>query len=221
TTVCAQTESRPDHGLPFKEAHWQLKGPGIVKDTKYAVTFHFTGVLECKAYTNTANCPGAANSGRGSKYNLWCPGGQDPAAMANHWNTVMISVTPTSSPTTPNIGPQDKGPLPTAGNWWMLNECPQGVLESHKTWMVDYEQTIPVPGESWINFVEFDTNCREIINCGTSDDSAATCTDHFSISPPGDAVPAPPASVTTQPAAGSNGNYGQWLYLDVKSVKPM
>ena len=222
TTMCVASEGRPDHGIAFKEAHWQLKGPGIVKDQNYAVTFHFTGVLECKVYIH-GNCTRAANNGRAAKYNLWCPGGMDPttAEMANHWNTVMVSVTPTSSTTTPNIGPQNLGPLPAAGNWWMLNECPLNTIETHQTWLIDNDQTITVPGESWINFVEFDTNCKEIINCGSSTDSGTTCGEHFSISPPGDAIPAAPGSVTTQPAAAGGGAFGQWLFFDVKSVKKM
>lgn len=222
TAVCQQSENRPDHGTLFKEAHWQLKGPGITAGSNYKVVLQITGVVECKTYQNLAACPRAENKGRGGTYNLWCPGGKDPplTSQPDHYNTVMLSVTPSSSSTTPNLGPQDLGPLPTEGNWWMLNECPQGVSEGHLTWKMDYEATITVPGESWVNFVEFDTNCREIINCGTSDDAAKTCTEHFTVVPQ-NAVPAPPASITTQPAAPGGGQYGQWLYFDVKSVTKM
>jgi hypothetical protein len=222
TAVCAASEQRPDHGLLHKEAHWQLKGPGIEAGKPYKVVVGVTGVVECKTYSNIGSCPRSENKGRGGTYNLFCPGGTDPplTSQPDHYNTVMLSVTPTSSPTTPNLGPQDQGPLPTEGNWWMLNECPQGVNEFHLTWKMDYEATITVPGESWVNFVEFDTNCREIINCGDSDDAAKSCTTPFTIQPQG-AVPAPPASITTQPAAAGGGKYGQWLYFDVKSVTKM
>ena len=222
TAVCAVSETRPDHGLLLKEAHWQLKGPGIVKGTNYAVELRIVGVVECKEYEALAKCPRAANAGRDAKYDLWCPGATDPplTSQPNHYNTDMISVTPDSSATTPNLGAQNLGPLPAADNWWMFNECPQGYTQSHKTWQIDLTKTITVPGESWINYVEFDTNCREILNCGTSDDAAGVCTSHYSLLPDG-AVPAPPASITAQPAAPGGGGFGQWVYFDVKSVKKM
>ncbi len=100
----------------------------------------------------------------------------------------------------------------------MLNECPIGSVESHQTWMIDFTKTITVPGGSWINFTEYDTNCREILDCGNSNDSASVCVAHYMLTPTG-AVPPPPSSITTQPAAaGSNGGYGRWLYFDVTSV---
>jgi hypothetical protein len=111
--------------------------------------------------------------------------------------------------------------MPAMGTWWDLNECPQAVIESHQTWKADYEKTITVPGGSWINYLEFDTNCREIVNCGTSVDAAQVCTSQFSITPPATSVPAPPASITTQPAASGGGAYGQWVFFDIKSIVPM
>lgn len=222
TAVCANSENRPDHGVLLKEAHWQLKGPGIEKGAKYSVVVHVWGVVECKEYEQLAKCTRAANNGREASYDLWCPGATDPplTSQPNHYNTVMLSVTPETSATTPNVGAQNLGPLPATDNWWMLNECPLGYTQSHKTWKIDFEKTIVVPGESWVNFVEFDTNCREILNCGKSDDAQNQCGDHYSLTPTG-AVPAPPASITTQPAAfGANG-YGQWHYFDVRSVTKM
>jgi hypothetical protein len=102
----------------------------------------------------------------------------------------------------------------------MLNECPIGNQESHKTWKISHDATIDVPAGSWINFVEFDTNCREILNCGPSDDSGLECNAPYQITPPG-AVPTPPSSITSQPAAGNGGSFGQWVYFDVKSVTPL
>jgi hypothetical protein len=219
--VCANSETNQYHGVPFKEWHWQLMGPGITMGTNYKVTFHGTGILECKEYPNAA-CVRSPNQGRDGTYDLWCPEGKDPALTVpgNHWNTVMLSVTPESSTTAPNIGPM-KGPMPTAGNWWQLNECPLGVAESHQTWKVDFEKSITVPGGSWVNFVEFDTNCKEIVNCGNSPDATMNCPTHYSITPPGAPVPAPPASITQQPAAAGGGAYGQWIFFDVKTIAPM
>jgi hypothetical protein len=131
----------------------------------------------------------------------------------------MISVTPQRSGTTPNLGP-NQGPMPTAGNWWMMNQCPSGVSESHQTRMIDYEKTINVPGGSWINFLDFDTNCREIENCGTSADAAGVCNTHYMLTPPAPNPPAP-TEITTQPASpGPNGSYGQWVFFDVINVTP-
>ncbi len=218
---CTETETRPDHGLPLKWASWKLEGPGINAGTTYKVTIRFAGVVECKTYTTLTNCPQPANTGRGSVYDMWCPGGQDPPLNSNpdHYNTYMLSVTPDRSGTTPRIGPM-QGPMPTTGNWWMLNECPQGVSEFHLTWQINYEKTINVPAGSWINFTDFDTNCREILNCGSAPDASSTCASHFSLVPT-NAVPQPPSTITTQPAAAGANSYGQWIYFDVKSVVPM
>jgi hypothetical protein len=219
-TPCASTEGRADHGLPLKVDHWQLMGPGITMGTMYKVTLHFWGVVECKTYTNLGACPQPANAGRDATYDMWCPGGKDNPN-GDHYNTYMISVTPTASQTTPNLGPQNLGPLPTAGNWWMLNECPVGVTEFHLTWKIDYEKTITVPGGSWINFADYDTNCREIINCGNSSDAAGVCTQHYQFASFPNAVPPPPASLLGQPGAAGGGSYGQWIYFDVRSVSAM
>ncbi|HEX3697259.1 MAG TPA: hypothetical protein VH374_17925 [Polyangia bacterium] len=214
--VCVPTDdSKLDTSTPFKQWHWQLMGPGITMGTNYMVTIHITGVLECKTYNG--GCTRPADQGRDGTYDMWCPNGVDPP---DHWNTEMLSVTADKSSTAAGIG-QKNGAMPAMGSWWDLNECPQAVIESHQTWKADYEKTITVPGGSWINYLEFDTNCREIVNCGTSVDAAQVCTSQFSITPPATSVPAPPASITTQPAASGGGAYGQWVFFDIKSIVPM
>jgi hypothetical protein len=218
---CAGTETRTDHGLPLKWASWNLAvdpTKGITMGTTYKVTIHFYGVVECKTYP-TGSCTRAANTGRDAKYDLWCPNVSDPANTADHYNTYMLSVTPMRSGTTPNLGP-NQGPVPAMGSYWMLNECPTGESESHKTWMIDYEKTINVPAGSWVNFLDFDTNCREILNCGNSQDAQQACTTHYMLSP-GATVPAPPAGIQTQPASAGAGGFGQWIFFDVKSIVPM
>jgi hypothetical protein len=80
--------------------------------------------------------------------------------------------------------------------------------------------TIPVPAGAWINFLGFDTDCREILNCGSSNDAAGACTRHYTLTLT-DAVPAPPSSITNQPASSGAGGFGQWILFDVKSIVPM
>jgi hypothetical protein len=230
--VCQVTENRPPipagcgaanpctdygHGLVFKEGHWQLAGPGITTGAMYAVSLHVTGVVECKVYNG--NCPRPANAGRNAAFNMWCPGVTDNG---DHWNTLMLSVTPTASSTTPGMGPV-AGPVPATSGIYMMNVCPVGVAVSHKTWKMDYDATITVPGGSFVNYVEFDTNCREIINCGVSDDSGVTCSQQFSITPPTQGVlpPVPQNVLTMQPFASGGNGFGQWMYIDVKSIAPM
>jgi len=224
---CVSTETAG--GRPLKVAHWQLAGPGINAGTTYAVTIHFWGVLECKTYlaASLTNCTREVDPGRGLTvaHDMWCPGATDPA-LANgtdHYNTYMISVTPTSSATTPNLGGPG-GVAPTAGNWWMMNECPVGNVETHKTWRIDYEKTIPVPAGSWINFTDYDTNCLEIINCGDSADAAGVCNTHYTFAGFPNAIPPPDPALnltgTTAAAAGGN-SFGQWIYFDVRNVTPM
>jgi hypothetical protein len=224
-TPCAMTETRPDHGLPFKWASFQLAGPGVTLGVTYDVTIHFWGVVECKTYLTASldNCTRAPMSGYDKTYDLWCPGATDPKIDMNpdHFNTLMVSVTPQRSATTPNIGPATaNGPMPAAGHWWMLNECPAGEQASvHVDWMIDYEKTLEVPGGSWINFVEFDSNCRGTINCGVR--SACPACDCHHMLMPTDAVPPPPASITCpgDPATDKE-NWGEWLFFDVKSILP-
>jgi hypothetical protein len=223
---CVATEMQG--GRPLKVAHWQLMGPGITMGTNYAVTIHFWGVVECKVYrpASITNCTREANNTRGltTAHDMWCPGATDPAPgePTDHYNTYMISVTPTASAFTPNLGGPG-GVTPTAGNWWMLNECPTGVTEFHLTWRMDYEKTITVPGGSWINFTDYDSNCLEIINCGDSSDAAGTCNNHYTFASFPNAIPAPaPAlGLTGTPGASGGGSFGQWIYFDVRSITPM
>src|SRR5262245_52991026 len=89
-TPCQDTETRADHGLPLKVAHWQLNVPGAAMGANFAVTLHFWGVIECKTYSNIGGCTRAANQGRDfAAYDFWCPGGTDPALNQNadHYNT--------------------------------------------------------------------------------------------------------------------------------------
>jgi hypothetical protein len=218
-TPCQPTENRTDHGLPLKVAHWQLVGPGIQTGAMYKVTIHLWGVVGCKLYTN--NCPQAPFAGRDPSYDLWCPGGADPANATDHFSTYVLSVTPQSSQTTPNLGPQNLGPAPAPGAWWTLNECPASQFEGHQTWMIDFEKTIDVPGGSWINFMDYNTNCFETLNCGNSINSAITCSAHYQFASFPSAVPAPPAFLIGQPAASGAGGFGQWIYFDVRSVAAM
>jgi hypothetical protein len=215
--TCVPTADREDNGLLFKESHFQLTGDAIEPGVMYDVTVHITGVVECKVYPGGA-CTPPANVGRDGVYNMWCPGAQDNGDV---WNTFMISVTDESSSTTPGMGPQDNGPLPDAAHRYMINQCPAGETVSHKTWQIDYDATFTVEGGQWINYVEFDTNCRQITNCGPSNDSGTECPSQYVLSVP-PSVPAAPAALAnaTSGFAGGGGGFGQWMYFDVKSVVP-
>jgi hypothetical protein len=202
--------------LPFKRAHWQLIGSDVAACTTYKVTIRFTGVVECRTYASSA-CTRAASQGRDAKYDLWCAGAKDdPQVDLVQHNRYLLSVTPAVSADRPVADPDATAP---PGEWWALNECPEGESESPKTWMIDFEKTIAVPAGWWINFLEFSSRCREILNCGTSNDSAASCTTHYMLAPQSP-IPAPPLSIVSQPAAAGAGQYGQWVYFDVKSIVP-
>jgi hypothetical protein len=210
-------------GLPLKWASWQLTGPGIVDCALYDVTIHVYGVVECATYESVDGCSRAPNVGRDAKYDLWCPGATEPPVdpidpdRLRH-KPYVLSVTPARSGTRPNLGIM-QGPKPTAGHWWMMNECPEGVTESNQTWKIDYVKTITVPGGYWINFLDVTLGCRSILNCGASDDSATTCTSHHEITHP-EVIPPPPPSISTQPAAAGAGSFGQWIYFDVFGIGP-
>jgi hypothetical protein len=199
----------------LQHEHWQLSGPGIVQGKPYQVDLHVYGVLECKTYVGGT---GPARTDPVTReldvaHDLWLVGGRDNG---DHWNTHALTVTPAPLATLNGIGPQDV-PLPPLSSTYELNQCPSSQSENHFTWRLDYTASITVPGGSYVNYVEYDTNCRMIANCG-KEDSVGACEGPYNVVPSvRKAVPKTNARFR-QPIINDQGARGQWWFIDVTDV---
>jgi hypothetical protein len=205
----------------YKEKHWQLKGAGITAGKMYKVDLHFYGVVECKTYvggTGPSKTDPNETPNVSQTHNLWLEGSHDNG---DHWNTYAFTVTPMSLSTLVGIGPQ-VGTLPDSAKTYVINQCPGNHPEGHYTFNIDFPASIVVPGESFINYVEYDTNCRLIANCGAAE-ASQTCPGPYNTVPSvTNAVPATNAGFM-QPLANTANppSRGQWWLVDVTGVTAM
>jgi hypothetical protein len=171
--------------------------PGV----KYNVTVRVKGVVEAKNYSGctravTGNLVYDANGG-----NLWCSGGTIPDSTYNSYEI--------------NVFSQASGG--TAMGGYRLN-ARDGTSEGHQSWPLNYEATFTVIGGGRIQWRVFDSNCRQIMNCGPGAGSS-TCMSPVTINLAG-ATPAAPTSFM-QPFRGTGATasaYGQWVFIDVTNV---
>jgi hypothetical protein len=218
---CTSSETPVGQETVYKQQHWQLMGPGITTGRMYRVGLHFYGVVECKTYiggtgpskTDPNETPNVAQT-----HNLWLAGARDNA---DHWNTYAFTVTPTSLSTLVGIGPQNV-PLPAVADTYNINQCPGTRAEGHFTFNIDFDAAINVPGGSFINYIEYDTNCLMISNCGAAE-SSQTCAGPYNVvNSVRNAIPGMNA-MFTQPLANTSNppSRGQWWLVDVTGVTAM
>ena len=214
--ACAATVDNAPATL-WKDMHWQLAGPGIVMGQQYQVTLRIRGVIECKTYVGGA---GPAKT---------VPNTSPPATVVDlvvnnardngdRYNTYAISVTPTSNSSLNGIGPNQAAAPPTT-QIWNFNQCPNTVQETHYTWKVDSTIVLPVKGGEWINYMEYDTNCRMICNCGGAM-AAQGCTGKHTLDVSSNNPP-PPANLvlSAQPPQNAAAAAGQWWIFDVTNIQ--
>jgi hypothetical protein len=88
---------------------------------------------------------------------------------------------------------------------------------------VDGTQVIPLRGGEWINFIEYDTNCRMIVNCGAAEAAQSCPTDDdqaHRLEVAGTDPPAPPIlALDAQPPKNSSAARGQWFFVDVTHIQ--
>jgi hypothetical protein len=215
--ACVGNEGDP---TVWKEMHWQLNGPGIVMAQQYMVSIRIYGVLECKTY-NGGNGPGKtvmASSPPATSINMIINGANDNG---DRYNTYALTVSATSTNALRGIG-LNQGTAPPLAQIWHFNQCPQCVAETHYTWKQDGTLNIPVKGGEWINYVEYDSNCRMICNCGTAM-ASANCGNKHTLIPTGVNPPAPPILATVganaQPPQNASQAAGQWWLFDVTNIQ--
>lgn len=160
----------------------------------YDVTVRVRGVVELKLYSNDVRAAGTA-SNADSEPNFFAAGGTIPTTT---YNTYELNVTPN---------------VPGAANHYWLNSR-DDTNEDHESWPLNYEATFPVQGGGNVNYRVFDTNCRQIMNCGPGNGSS-TCRQPRTV----DLSNAdPPVANFAQPFQGPAGAFGQWVHIDVVSV---
>jgi hypothetical protein len=151
-------------------------------------------------------------------HNLWMPSAVEPVAK-DHWNTYAFTVSPNTNSEFKNIGPQDN--VPAVADSYVINECPGTDTEDHYTFAIDFDSSIVAAGGSWINYIEYDTNCRLIINCGGETALGTACAGPYNTVPNiKNAVPQTNATFS-QPPVNTDGAHGQWWLVDVTNITPM
>jgi hypothetical protein len=121
------------------------------------------------------------------------------------------------------MGPQQD--LPPADRTFCFNQCPGDMYEAKYTYRLDNTYSIALEGGDWINYLEFETDCRETINCGVAS-SEDQCLQPFI--GPSNIVPIPTSGVVpplpstfSQPPQSDRGARGQWWFMDVSCITPL
>jgi hypothetical protein len=167
----------------------------------YDVTINVKGVVEAKNYSGctravTGNLVFMASGG-----NLWCSGGTIPDST---YNTYEI-----------NVFSQPTGG--TAIGQYRLN-ARDGTSEQHQSWPLNFNATFRVVGGGRIQWRVYDSNCRQIMNCGPGAGSS-TCMAPVTISLAGAMPPAPTSFMQPFRGTGATANaYGQWTFIDVTNI---
>jgi hypothetical protein len=205
----------------WKEKHWQLAGTGIVPGAMYQVDLHLWGVVECKKYASGIGPARDADPRRRDEtLDLWVSECSDSGSQVN---TYAFTVTPEPSSAMPGMGPQDN--VPRLEQTHCFNQCPGDMYEFPYTYRLDNERSLTVPGGWWINYLEFDTDCLEVMNCGVAS-SEDQCLQPF-IGPshvvpmPTSGIEPPPPPTFVQPPQNDEGARGQWWFADVTCIAPL
>jgi hypothetical protein len=167
--------------------------------TTYDVTVHVWGIVEAKNYDGGTRRAGDTMDASSTGGDFWYEGGTIPFSS---YNTYELHVTP---------------PVYDAANDYFLN-ARNGSGENHESWALNYTATFPVKGGGTITYRVYDSNCRQIMNCGPGTGSSSCAAPRsLNIS----AAEPQPADFT-QPYVGPapGGALGQWLLIDVTSVEP-
>lgn len=164
----------------------------------YNVTMKVYGVVETKIYQNGMRRAGTVMEASNTGGDFWYVGGTAPNTQ---YSTYELHVTP-----------QVAG----EANDYFLNSRPN--TENHSSWALNYSATIAVPGGGMIDFRVYDSDCRQMKNCGP-DGGGNTCRAPRSLDLSG-TEPKPPATFMQPFVGGAPQNAtGQWVYIDVTKVE--
>jgi hypothetical protein len=186
--------------------------------TSYSVTLHFYGIVEPKVYGSGVTreaAPGRpANTDSGSPPTPFATAAGGHAYSASDHNSYELRVC-----TTPTCATNSEIAV-----YYLNADTRQGQW----TYVLNFEKTISVIGGGSVRVRRYDSNCRQIKNCGPEGTPANLCAQKANarIINVSGANPVPlnawaaqggltqPALVPQRPAGSS----GQWFYIDVVSV---
>jgi len=174
---------------------------GGTPGTNYNITINAKGVVEAKNYSGCTRSVTGNLTFNASGGDLWCQGGTIPDST---YNTYEINVYSAATGGTPV-------------QVYRLN-ARDGTSEAHQSWPINETKTFSVVGGGRIQWRVYDSNCRQIMNCGPGAGSS-TCMAPVTLSVAG-ATPAAPATFM-QPFRGTGATasaYGQWVFIDVTNV---
>jgi len=130
---------------------------------------------------------------------------QEPSGSGNDYNTYELDVSPA---------------VAGEANVYYLNsviasENPHtSSATQHLTFDINYNATIKVTGGGTLTFKTYDSNCKEVQNCGPTQGNQCQAPRTVSLA---GVMPAAPTSFI-QPFQMPTGAYGQWVFFDVLSV---
>jgi hypothetical protein len=170
--------------------------------TTYAIELRVRGVVEARNYTGCSRDAGDAMDSSEQGGDFWCSGGS-PGAVSdyNEYTLTIMSGQVDGQPT-----------------FFALN-ARNGSSHLHESWALNYVKTVQVQGGGSIRFRQYDSNCRQIKNCGPGDGGASNCTPVARVLDISQNDPQPSASFM-QPYLGGapSGGYGQFILIDVLGV---
>jgi hypothetical protein len=159
TTACPNqdAENFEDRGSTFKE-RFALGGEA---GKMYDVTIQVNGVTEAKFYRLGTRRRGDdySNADDPNGTDTWYIGGEP---IPSPYNVEKITV----------FQPDGTTEL----QHYYLNSFPEASgYEAHRTFLIGYEATFEVPGGGYVEFLNQDSNCRAINNCGAGVLNGADC----------------------------------------------
>ncbi|MFL5304104.1 MAG: hypothetical protein ACJ8F1_02775 [Polyangia bacterium] len=177
----------------------------------YNMTFHVYGVVEPYNYVGGTRAAGN-NTSILTDMNLFLSGGAQQPANGNgyDYNTYEMDVFPAGTGMQPDVyflNSVDNNENPhTSGN------------TQHLTFPISYSATVKVYGGGKVVFTTFDSNCTQVMNCGTKAQNAGNvCTMHYSVPLTG-TTPAAPTTFMQPYTSGTGSQFGQWVYIDVTAL---
>ncbi|HWA75553.1 MAG TPA: hypothetical protein VG937_24630 [Polyangiaceae bacterium] len=163
----------------------------------YTLSIHVYGIAEGKRYTGGTRRAGGTDYTGDTGGDFLYTGGTDPGSTYNSYEVHVRNQAMTETAV------------------YYLNSI--NGTEQHSSYALSFDMTLMVVGGGSILFRVYDSNCRQIMNCGPGAGSS-TCAKPRTI----DVSQSNPAPMNfTQPWVGQApaGAYGQWVLLDVKSVQ--
>jgi hypothetical protein len=181
----------------------------------YTMTMHVYGVVEPYAYVGGTR--DAGNASVTTNLDLFLRGGaaQPLGATGSDYNTYEMDVSK------PGGGTPDVYFL----NAVDPSENPHGsnsTNTSHLTFPVSYDaKNIKVYGGGSIVIKTYDSNCTQVMNCGTkAQNTGNVCNQHYTVPAVTMAMPPAPSSFMQPYISGNGQQFAQWLYIDVTAVTP-